>query len=191
MSVPARSETVAAAVLAGGRGQRLGGADKGLVPWQGRPLIAHVVDSLRSVSDDVLVVANRHLDTYAGYARVCRDAHDGFRGPLEGIATALRETTRDWLFVVPVDSPRFGADLFGRLWRSRGDATVVVAHDGTRRQPLFALYRRAGIELPGDTGDTPVWLWQDRHTRCEVDFGDCPARFANLNTPEDFRDERI
>lgn len=191
MTAPARSETVAVAVLAGGRGQRLGGADKGLASWHGRPLIAHVVDSLRPVSNDVLIVANRHLETYAGYARVCRDGRDGFRGPLEGIATALRETATDWLFVVPVDSPCFGADLFERLWPVRVGVSIVVAHDGTRRQPLFALYRRAGIELPGDTGDTPVWLWQDRHALREVDFSDSPARFANLNTPEDFHDERI
>lgn len=190
MTSPLRSEPVAAAVLAGGRGQRLGGADKGLAVWRGRPLIAHIVDTLRPVFGDVLIIANRNVADYAQHGRVCGDAHDGFRGPLEGIATALRETASDWLFVVPVDSPRFGSDLFERLWQARGEANIVVAHDGVRRQPLFALYQRNRIELPARTGATPVWLWQDRHAVCEVDFGDSAERFANLNTPEDFRDER-
>lgn len=184
----ARDETVAAAVLAGGRAQRLGGIDKGLALWRERPLIAHVVDTLRHSFDDVLIVANRHLDTYRHYGRVCSDARDGYRGPLEGIATALRESVGDWLFVVPVDSPSFGTALFDRLWYARGDAGIVVAHDGTRRQPLFALYRRARIELPGDDADMPVWRWQDGHVVREVDFSDSPARFVNLNTAEDFRD---
>lgn len=187
---PSRSETVAAAVLAGGRAQRLGGVDKGLALWRDRPLIACVVETLRESFDDVLVVANRHLDRYAEYGRVCSDARHGYRGPLEGIATALREGASDWLFVVPVDSPLFGADLFVRLWAARGDSSIVVAHDGARRQPLFALYRRARIELPGDDADMPVWLWQDSHALREVDFSDSPARFANLNTAEDFRDVR-
>ncbi|HSX61706.1 MAG TPA: molybdenum cofactor guanylyltransferase MobA [Tahibacter sp.] len=190
MTAPARSETVAAAVLAGGRAQRLGGIDKGLAPWHGRPLIAHVVDLLRSDFDSVLIIANRHHDLYRAYGRVRADAREGYRGPLEGIATALRETSADWLFVVPVDSPCFGADLFARLWRGRGDATVVVAHDGARRQPLFALYRRARLELPEDAADMPVWCWQDTHALREVDFGDSPERFANLNTAEDFLDAR-
>lgn len=190
MTVPARSETVAAAVLAGGRAQRLGGVDKGLALWRERALIAHVADTVRQSVDDVLVIANRHLEIYRHYGRVRSDAREGYRGPLEGIATALCEVSSDWLFVVPVDSPSFGADLFARLWNARDGVAIVVAHDGERRQPLFALYRRDRIELPGDDADMPVWLWQDKHVLREVDFSDSPARFANLNTAEDFRDVR-
>ena len=190
MTAPARSETVAAVVLAGGRARRLGGVDKGLALWRGQPLVAHVVAQLRPTFDDLLVIANRHLDAYRAYGRVQADAREGFLGPLEGIATALRETSADWLFVVPVDSPCLGTDLFARLWRERADATVVVAHDGARRQPLFALYRRARLELPGDVADMSVWRWQDAHALREVDFGDSPERFANLNTAEDFLDAR-
>ena len=123
-------------------------------------------------------------------------------GVLAGLSAVLFTVAIDWttrlffgldpstarLFVVPVDSPLFGADLFARLWDARGDSSIVVAHDGVRREPLFALYRRARIELPGDDADMPVWLWQDSHAPREVDFSDSPARFANLNTAEDFRD---
>ncbi|MBL8299189.1 MAG: molybdenum cofactor guanylyltransferase [Rhodanobacteraceae bacterium] len=186
MTIPARSETVAAAVLAGGQAQRLGGVDKGLVLWRGRPLIAAVVDALRPSFRDVLIVANRHLDTYRRYGRVCSDARGGYRGPLEGIAAALRASVADWLLVVPVDSPQLGTDLFERLWQGRGDADVVVAHDGLRRQPLFALYRRDRVEWPDEIGDGPVWRWQDRHHLRELDFSDSPGRFMNLNTAEDF-----
>lgn len=180
------TDAVAAAVLAGGRAQRLGGVDKGLAPWRGRPLIAHVVATLASQVDDILIVANRNAAEYARYGRVCADDRAGYHGPLEGIATALRQARSDWLLVVPVDSPAVGDDLLARLWRERGDAAVVVAHDGLRRQPLFALYRCAKVVLPGEHTSLPVWAWQDRQPLREVDFSDSPARFVNLNTAEDF-----
>lgn len=183
-----RGESLTAAILAGGRAQRLGGIDKGLAHWRGRALIAHVVEALSAQVDDLLIVANRNPGEYARYGRVCGDRHAGYRGPLEGIATAVRQVDSAWLLVVPVDSPLLGSDLVGRLWRQRGDAAVAVAHDGERRQPLFALYRRARLEWPGDDPSLSVWAWQDRHSLCEVDFSDSPARFANLNTAEDFRD---
>jgi len=184
---PLGAEAVTAAVLAGGRAQRLGGVDKGLALWRGRPLIAHVAAALADQVDDILIVANRNADEYRRYGRVCADDQAGYRGPLEGIATALRQTCSDWLLVVPVDSPEPGADLLARLWRERDAADVVVAHDGRRRQPLFALYRCAALAMPGDDPDMPVWAWQDRQVLREVDFSDSPARFANLNTAEDFQ----
>ncbi|WP_257386924.1 molybdenum cofactor guanylyltransferase MobA [Tahibacter caeni] len=184
---PGGAEAVTAAVLAGGRAQRLGGIDKGLALWRGRPLIAHVAAALAGQVDEILIVANRNADEYRRYGRVCADDRAGYRGPLQGIVTALRRARSDWLLVVPVDSPEPGTDLLTRLWRERGAAGVVVAHDGRRRQPLFALYRRAALAMPGDAPDMPVWAWQDCQALREVDFSDSPARFANLNTAEDFQ----
>ena len=184
----ASGESITAAILAGGQAQRLGGVDKGLVQWRGRALIAHVVEALSTQVDDLLIVANRNPCEYARYGRVCGDHHAGYRGPLEGISTAVRQVDSAWLLVVPVDSPMPGSDLLARLWQQRGDSAIAVAHDGVRRQPLFALYRRTHLELPGDDPTLSVWAWQDRHSLREVDFSDSPARFANLNTAEDFRD---
>jgi molybdenum cofactor guanylyltransferase len=188
-----RGESITAAILAGGRAQRVGGVDKGLAHWRGRALIAHVVEALSAQVDDLLIVANRNPGEYARYGRVCADRHAGYRGPLEGIVTAVQHGDSAWLLVVPVDSPMPGSDLLARLWQQRGDAAIAVAHDGVRRQPLFALYRRARLELPGDAQalndrTLSVWAWQDQHSLREVDFSDSPARFANLNTAEDFRD---
>jgi molybdenum cofactor guanylyltransferase len=185
-----RESSVAAAILAGGAARRLGGIDKGLALYCGRPLIAHVVQAIAPQVDALLIIANRHLDDYAAYARVLSDRHGGYRGPLEGIATALECCTHEWLLTVPVDSPDPGADLLQRLWRARAGADIVVAHDGERRQPLFALYCRQRTAMPdlGRDPDLPVWAWQDAHVVHEVDFGDSAARFANLNTVEDFRD---
>lgn len=184
-----RESSVAAAILAGGAARRLGGIDKGLALYRGRPLIARVVEALAPQVDALLIIANRHHGDYAAFAPVHSDRHAGYRGPLEGIATALQHCTHDWLLTVPVDSPAPGADLLQRLWRARSGADLVVAHDGERRQPLFALYCASRVAMPdlGSDPDLPVWAWQDAHRVHEVDFRDSAARFANLNTAEDFR----
>ncbi|MCQ4166412.1 molybdenum cofactor guanylyltransferase MobA [Tahibacter harae] len=193
MADPARSASLAAAILAGGAARRLGGVDKGLALLQGRPLIAWVTAAIAPQVDGILILANRHADEYARYGRVCADRRPGFRGPLEGIATALGECRSEWLLTVPVDSPAPGADLVRQLWQRRGDAAVVVAHDGLRRQPLFALYHCARVVPPGLDEDPqrPVWRWQDSYSCTEVDFSASAGRFANLNTAQDFRDAAL
>src|SRR5581483_1360528 len=81
---------VTGVVLAGGRGTRMGGADKGLVELHGRPLAAHALDRLRPQVDALLISANRNHDRYAALgAPVIADASSTFDGPLAGMLAAL------------------------------------------------------------------------------------------------------
>ncbi len=192
MNSPQRydSADVTGAILAGGEGRRLGGRDKGLVPLAGQPLISHVCASLEGQVGKILVCANRNLAQYAAFATPCSDRKPGFHGPLAGIDSALADCTTPWLLTVPVDCPQPPADLARRLYfaASAADTRAAVAHDGSRRQPLFAVYRcelaaSAGLAL---AGDWPVWRWQDECGAVEVDFSDVPLAFLNLNTDQDF-----
>ncbi|MEO8670091.1 MAG: molybdenum cofactor guanylyltransferase MobA [Tahibacter sp.] len=185
----ASASGVLAAVLAGGAASRLGGRDKGLVVWRGRELVCWSVEAMANQVDEVLIVANRHLGDYARHARVVPDGNAGHRGPLEGIATALRVTRQPLVLVVPVDCPQPPADLARRL-RSALDLTcrAAVAHDGERRQPLFALYDASFADSAQKAAqeDWPVWRWQNSIGVAEVDFHDCARRFRNLNSAADF-----
>ena len=180
---------VTAAILAGGAGRRLGGRDKGLELLAGRPLIAYVIERIRPQVDEVMIVANRHADEYAAYAPVVADTAPGFLGPLAGIATALAHCGAPWLLTASVDVPRPPADLASRLIGAVGDRDIAVAHDGIRRQPLFALYssRLAGAAKNALARDLAVWRWQDEQGAVEVDFSSDADAFLNLNTPDDFR----
>jgi molybdopterin-guanine dinucleotide biosynthesis protein A len=194
--------TLTVAILAGGAATRLQGRDKGLELLQGRPLIDWALDAWRShpahdaTSDtatnaiDVIVVANRNIEEYSRRARTVSDAAAGFHGPLAGIAAALGACATPRLLTVPVDCPDPPRDLATRLLAATAGhrANVAVAHDGERRQPLFALYRR---ELAGsassavETGQG-VWQWQDSIGAIEVDFSNERRQFHNLNTPDEF-----
>jgi molybdenum cofactor guanylyltransferase len=178
---------ITAAILAGGEGRRLGGRDKGLELLAGRPLIEYVVAALRPQAQNLCICINRNNAQYATFAVICPDRAGVFHGPLAGIATALAACETPWLLTVPVDCPRPPQDLAQRLLTT--GAHAAVAHDGTRRQPLFALYRR---DLAADAEsalqrDLPVWRWQDAMGVVEVDFSGTPQAFLNLNTAEDFR----
>jgi len=180
---------VTAAILAGGAGKRLGGRDKGLESLGKRPLIAYVIERIRPQVDELMIVANRHAEEYAAYAPVVADDAPGFLGPLAGVATALTHCRTPWLLTASVDVPQPPRDLASRLIDAIGNGDIAVAHDGHRRQPLFALYSTRLADAAKDAleRDLAVWRWQDEHNAVDVDFSaDCDA-FANLNTPDDFR----
>ena len=183
---------VTAAILAGGEGRRVDGHDKGLLPLAGKPLIAHIAAALSGQANTLLICTSRHERDYAVFGRVVHDATSGFRGPLAGIATALAHCTTPWLLTVPVDGPNLPAGLALRLHLAAlaGNAKAAVANDGTRSQPLFALYRRALAASAANAlaRDLPAWRWQEKIGAVQADFSDLPQAFANLNTLDEFRD---
>ena len=179
-------------ILAGGRGSRLGGRDKGLIEWRGKPMVAHVIERLAPQVDGILISANRNLDDYRrfGYP-VVSDALDGFQGPLAGFAALLAACPTDWLVTAPCDSPLLPPDLVARLWARQvaTGAEIVIAHDGQRRHPAHALLsRRLRDDLEDFLagGERRIGLWYARRKMEMADFSDCPEAFANINNSNDF-----
>ena len=99
----------------------MGGADKGLLDYQGRPLIEWALAALKPQVGECVISANRNLDRYAGYGlRVLTDTLPDYPGPLAGVLAALQAVAADWLVVVPCDTPHLPADLVPRLRAKRG-----------------------------------------------------------------------
>ncbi|MGM0692398.1 MAG: molybdenum cofactor guanylyltransferase MobA [Pseudomonadota bacterium] len=178
-------------ILAGGQGRRMGGRDKGLEPFAGRPLVAHVHERLAGRVADVLVNANRNAEAYASLAdRVIRDAESGFQGPLMGIYSGMRVAATPWLLVAPCDTPALPHDLVARLVEGIGECDIAVAFDGERLHPVVALIRTALVEDLAEAlaeGERKIDRWYARHAWCRVDVSDCPEAFANLNTDDEKR----
>ncbi len=178
-------------VLAGGRARRMGGEDKGLIPLAGRALVEHVLDALRPQVSELLINANRNQARYAGFgAAVVADTHDGFLGPLAGMAAGLAAAATPLLVCVPCDSPCLPPDLVARLAGRlhAADADLAVAHDGERLQPVFVLLRvslRARLEQYLASGERKIDRWYAGLACEQVDFSDAPEAFRNVNTPEE------
>ncbi|MBF0625614.1 MAG: molybdenum cofactor guanylyltransferase [Magnetococcales bacterium] len=178
-------------VLAGGAGRRLGGRDKALEPFRGRPLIHHVLERLRPQVGTILISANRNHDLHerTGY-RVIGDLTPGVPGPLAGLEAALTATATPWLVTVPCDTPFLPLHLVATLIGTDPEPPpVTVAHDGQRLQPAFALLHRnllADLSACLAAGERKLGAWLTRHPWRAARMTEDPRSFVNLNTPGDW-----
>ncbi|WP_249977786.1 molybdenum cofactor guanylyltransferase MobA [Vreelandella olivaria] len=176
-------------ILAGGEGRRMGGRDKGLEPFAGLPLVAHVAKRFDGQVAELLINANRNQEAYELFAaRIIEDAEGGFKGPLMGIYSGLRAANTPWLLVAPCDTPALPNDLVARMTAGMGDHDIGVAFDGERLHPVVALLRTslaADLAATLAMGERKIDRWYARHAWCKVDMSDCPEAFANLNTEEE------
>ncbi|MGI4858169.1 MAG: molybdenum cofactor guanylyltransferase MobA [Janthinobacterium lividum] len=186
-------------VLAGGRGSRMGGVDKGRQLFRGEALAARAAHRLMPQVSHLLISANRHLDDYRLLAPVVTDTVADFPGPLGGILAALQVTTTPFLVCVPCDTPFFPTDLVARLAAAFTDpqlelatacAPDIEAEDGhdtrgvLRSHPVFALMRTSiatRLDASLRAGERRLNAWRMHHNAVEVAFPDGHA-FYNVNT---------
>lgn len=183
-------------ILAGGRGSRMGGVDKGLQDYQGRPLAAHALQRLAPQTGGILISANRNAEAYAALgAPVVGDTLPGYEGPLAGFLAGLAHCRTPYLATAPCDCPRFPADLVAQLADAlvRHDAEIAVAasrEDGAvQAHPVFCLMKtglRDSLAAFLRAGERRVSAWTAQHIRVLVPFDDADA-FAGANTLDELR----
>ncbi|MBE7368024.1 molybdenum cofactor guanylyltransferase MobA [Ramlibacter pallidus] len=187
---------VTGVILAGGRGSRMGGVDKGLQNFRGMPLALHTLMRLGPQVGDVLINANRNLGAYESFgAQVWPDGISDFAGPLAGFLVGLEHCETEYLVTVPCDTPLFPQDLVQRLLEAleRDGAEIAMAaareEDGNvRTQPVFTLMKRDLLESLvrfTHAGGRKIDAWTAQHRTVVVPFdreGDDPSAFFNANT---------
>ncbi len=180
-------------ILAGGRGSRMGGQDKGLIEFNGRPLVEHLLAALQPQTGALLINANRNQERYQAYQLpVVNDELTGFQGPLAGFAAAMQTAETAYIMTVPCDGPLIVPDMAERLLRAlqTAGAELAVAHDGERLQPVHALIPVSllpSLQAFLANGDRKIDLWYAQHRMARADFADCREVFQNINTPEDLK----
>lgn len=189
-------EDITGLVLAGGRGSRMGGVDKGLQNHRGMPLALHALLRLQPQVGTTMVSANRNLSAYEAMgAPVWPDSVDGYAGPLAGLLTGLEHAETPWLVTVPCDTPDFPADLVARLAAAAAaqDAEIAMAatlEEGRMRaQPVFCLLRTDLVESLVaflHAGERKFDRWASQHRKVEVPFDEAAA-FFNANTPQELQ----
>lgn len=185
------TQDITGLVLAGGRGSRMGGVDKGLQLHLGRPLAQHALLRLQPQVGAVALNANRNLDAYAAMGvPVWPDPLPDHPGPLAGLLAGLVHAGTPWLVSVPCDTPNFPADLVARLAAAAlaQDAEIVMPstlEDGrVQPQPVFCLLRstlRSSLQAYLQAGERKVERWTAQH-RCVLLPFDDSAAFFNANT---------
>lgn len=185
--------SITGVILAGGLARRMGGIDKGLVQFAGKPMVAHVIDRLKPQVDDILINANREIEQYAalGHA-VISDEIVGFAGPLAGLHKGMSAASQPFVLTVPCDSPFLPTDLAERLMADllANEADIAVAKTGTQAQPVFCLCKTSlknHLESFLQSGGRKIDTWYGTLNVIEVAFDDKPEAFANINTIEELQ----
>ena len=194
MTIP--RERITGLILAGGRGSRMGGADKGLQNHLGMPLALHALLRLAPQVGAVMINANRNLGAYESFGvPVWPDPLADYAGPLAGFLAGLEHCETEWLVTVPCDTPAVPEDLVARLAAGAAAADAPVAltrtlEDGVAQtHPVFCLMRASLLEsLVRFTqgGGRKIDRWTTSVGAVEVPFDD-PAAFFNANTPDELQ----
>lgn len=189
-------EHITGIILAGGRGRRMGGIDKGLQSHLGTPLTLHALQRLRPQVGALMISANRHLDAYASFGvPVWTDAMADHPGPLAGFLAGLEHCKTPYLLTAPCDAPNFPTDLATRLaaeLTAQGAQVAIAATrepHGVRVQPVFCLMNanlKDGLIEFIANGERQVERWTALH-RCATVVFDDMAAFANANTAQDLQ----
>lgn len=177
-------------LLAGGRGSRMGGQDKGLVMWRGQPLISWLHAVARPLTDDLIISCNRNQQRYAGLAdQLVSDEERDFPGPLAGIRAGLAAARNQWLMVLPCDAPLIDHSLLTSLHEAaiRAPERPLMLRQGQQWQPLFCM-------IPLSLAPQIETAWQNgarsnrdvllRLSAGSLDLSPADPRLANLNTPD-------
>lgn len=183
---------VTGVVLAGGRNSRMG-RPKALLKVDGLTIIERVLDAVKQVAREVLVVSNEeHIYSSLGYP-VIGDLYPG-KGPLGGIYTGLCQANQHWILVAACDMPFLSGNVANALLDRRSGFDLVVPRVGGFPEPLFAVYSKdclGPMEHQLMAGRYKISAVFEELQVCYVDeteLGNPLAirkLFFNVNTPED------
>lgn len=189
--VPISREQITGVVLAGGRGTRMGGVDKGLQLFNSTPLALNALRRLQPQVGKAMLIANRNSAHYQAFGvPVWSDALPDYAGPLAGFLEGLTHSTTPWTLTVPCDTPYFPHDLAARLARAiddsatMGGATIAMATDGMHPQPVFCLLHHSlqkSLREFLSQGGRKIGAWTAQHSTVRVPF-DEPGAFVNVNS---------
>jgi len=206
MKLDITKKNITAVILSGGAGQRLGGVDKGLEHFKGKPLIEHVIGNIADQANNLILCVNRNHQRYREYGyplvsdKFDRDdsvvTKEHYQGPLAGITAAI-DTLKESLIInkqhciliSPCDSPSLPNDYVAKLSSAmvKNHTTSVVVHDGKRSQNLHCLIHSSAWSSLQDfykSGGRAMYQWHKKNGSIEVNFSDQAACFLNINSAE-------
>ncbi len=184
---------VSGLILAGGQGRRMQGKDKGWVQLGDKPLIEWVIDRLNPQVDNLIINANRSIESYQqlNYP-IIQDELSGYQGPLAGILAGLEHCQTELMVCVPCDTPFFPENLVAKMLEKHiaTHANIVSVSDGERSHPVFAMIKtelRSSLNQFLQAGQRKIDRWYQQHNYQFVDYLRGEHFFENINTVEQLK----
>ena len=179
-----KSTLISCIILAGGQGKRVGGSDKGLVLYNNKPLIEHVFDVVKPQVDDIVISANRNIETYKRYtANVVGDSTGDYQGPLAGIAACLKHCKHEIILVVACDMPNLPGNLVERLTENKQHHAACIATVNHHHQLAMLIDKNVSTSIQQHLANKQLKLiqWLESLSYCTVSFEGKAEAFKNIN----------
>ena len=182
-------EDITIVILAGGKSERMGGQDKGLMQINKKYIIKHLYNICKEYSNEIYVNANRNLATYSEMGLIAwKDILENYQGPLAGMYTSLMNAKTKYVMTLPCDGPLVNHVYFKRMIDINSNFDIRAAHDGNRIQPVYSLIQKDllnNLKLFIDTGQRKIDRWYNQCNLELVDFSDEKNIFININSQKD------
>ena len=179
-----KTHSISCIILAGGESKRMNGEDKGLVNFNGQPLIAHVINALNNQVDDFVISANRNTERYQQFSMNVIPDNSEKHGPLSGIAAALPICKHEQVLVIPCDMPYLPNDLVDRLVANIEHRNIAIVEVLQRFQLVFLMNRSllASVQEHLISDKHKLMRWVETCSPAIIDFSDTAEAFRNINS---------
>lgn len=186
-------------LLCGGQSRRMG-QQKQWLPFAGRPLLLHTLETMYAVCEDVLVVANEQEDVQRLQALGLTTVPDQFtgQGPLAGLHAGLQGVSaQEIACLIGCDVPFLRAEILQEmrdLMENDSLLQAVVPQDGQHLYPVCALYRGQVRDVAASCLEKGQNAMRHFLATLHVKYVPVerwahlvPPPFLNMNTPDDYR----
>lgn len=195
MSKKALKKPVTVVILSGGEARRMGGKDKGLVPFAGAPMILRTIETIHSLQGLVqnIIISTNNPERYTAFnLKTVKDITQNSLGPLAGIQAGLAAVKKGSVLVIPCDTPLLTTEPIVRLINTFNshDSGCAVVHDGERMQTTLAMLdinQQPALDAYLQRGRRRLVTWYQEQGAIEVDCSDLKGVFININTPDDLK----
>lgn len=185
------SKEITAIILAGGKSSRMN-EDKGLVYFNGKILVEHVIESVKKLTANIIIITANAAYKQFGYP--CLEDEMKDKGPLAGILTGLVNSSTQKNLFVGCDMPFLSENLLSGLINNSGDEDVLLTEHLGKAEPLCSIYNRSCItHLRSQLEQNQLKItnaFEGLKTRViSFDKEDWfkGNEFSNINSPEELR----
>lgn len=193
------NEIIPCVILAGGKGRRMGGKEKALIPLLDRPLLSYVLESISGQVAPIALNINTNLDQFYKFGyQIIEDPIKGHLGPLAGILASLNwahTLNQKWVLTLPCDTPFLPKNIVGEMIKAKNNDSsldLVVARSKGYNHPVIALWKSelsSKLKISLEEGIRKIDLFTANLKIGYVDFDSNKNiqfdPFTNLNSPLD------
>ena len=185
-------------ILAGGKSKRFG-EDKRKVKLNGKTLLEHTLDKIKSKFNTIIIVSNNKI--IKDYITI-KDCIDGQFGPLVGVLSAMKWIKKNnhsynWIITFPCDTPFFNISIIDKFNKAAklNDSLLYFAKSDNKRHNIFGLWSLKLIEILDkdiiENNHRKVEKWANKIgvKTINVSYKRIDP-FFNINSKEDFMEAK-